>query len=270
MNDPLLNQLVQMVNNANWPASQRTGMQTRRIYERGLDEVNAFSGDPRSYANALGIFQRTDSCPYAYAGIAYTLAHASWLNDKVDAQGITEAIHWLEKAQEWEADRIEINFIEAFIYIISKDLQNGRAVLDYLGRQNPQYYHYCLMEMLYHRYGNRLSGHNTWFEKALNAAQTPPQQAYACALAGNYYLKLGRYDQSIGLFKEVVKIKPDDAWAWHNMSVMLMSMDNYDDASLCNQKALSIMDFGAARSVEQRLEKYKKMGGSRLGRLFKR
>ena len=48
---------------------------------------------------------------------------------------------------------------------------------------------------------------------------------------------------------------------------MLLDMDNYDDASLCNQKALSIMDFGAARSVEQRLQNVK---GGRFGRLFKR
>ena len=265
-----IEQLISLVRQMQWPVAQRTSMQTRRIYERGLDEINAFSGDPVVYGNALNLFRQSDSCAYAYAGVAYTLAHVSWLNRKVDATGINEAMVWLEKAQEWERDRIEINFIEAFIYIISGELDNGRIILDHLGRQNAQYFHYCAMELLYWDYRQKGSNFRSWFEKALNHAGNPMQQAHVFSTAGSHFLHSGQFKQSIKLYKEVVKLKPDDAWAWHNMSVMLVKMDDYSNASLCNQKALSIMDFGAARRTEQEIQEYKKMSSGRLGRLFGR
>ncbi len=52
-----------------------------------------------------------------------------------------------------------------------------------------------------------------------------------------------------------MKVKPDDVWAWHKMSVMLLRLNNYKDAELCNRQALSIIDFDAARGVQEELKR---------------
>ncbi|MCP5098113.1 MAG: hypothetical protein GY943_21405, partial [Chloroflexi bacterium] len=75
------------------------------------------------------------------------------------------------------------------------------------------------------------------------------------------------YELAIKQYYQVTKIDPNDAWAWHNMSVMFTRMQKFEDAHLCNQKALNLMDFGAARQIETQL---KEKRGSKLGKLFGR
>jgi hypothetical protein len=48
------------------------------------------------------------------------------------------------------------------------------------------------------------------------------------------------------------------------MSVMYVRLDRFKEADQCNKRALSLMDFGAAREIEQVIKQNR--GG--LGRLF--
>lgn len=61
------------------------------------------------------------------------------------------------------------------------------------------------------------------------------------------------YEESLGLFHEVVKIDPNDPWAWHNMSWMYLRLKDYTNAGSCNDRALRIMDFGVARNIQKSL-----------------
>ncbi|KAA3656428.1 MAG: tetratricopeptide repeat protein [Chloroflexi bacterium] len=263
----LVNDLVELIGKMQLPASHRSDANTRRMYEHGLDIINSYRGHPDVFLQGLNVFQRTGSSAYAFAGIAFTLVIASTDQDSYDENGFMEAMKWLEKAQEWEPDSIEINFIEAVIYINSEQYQNARLVLDHLAGLNPNNYYLALTEMNFHRKRLHKNQYFDWLQKANKLANTPARQANVLNSAASYFLREGNYRESIKFYHEVTKLDPNDAWAWHNMSWMFVRMDKYEDAHLCNQKALSIMDFGAARNIESQI-KEKKGGG--LGRFFGR
>ncbi|MCP5098590.1 MAG: tetratricopeptide repeat protein [Chloroflexi bacterium] len=263
----LVDKLIEIINKSQWPAAHRNNSQARRIYERGLDEVNSYRGHPDTLMRALEIFSRTQSSAFAYAGIAFTLVTAATDQDSFYQPGFDEAMRWLEKAQEWEANLIEINFIEAVIYLNSTQLENGRFILDYLGRQNPNNYYLCLTEMNYYAQKKLKKKYIHWLEKAIKQANSGYRQAYTLNSLAGHYLKHGDYELAIKQYYQVTKIDPNDAWAWHNMSVMFTRMKKFEDAHLCNKKALNLMDFGAARQIEAQL---KEKRGSKLGKLFSR
>jgi tetratricopeptide (TPR) repeat protein len=263
----LITELDHVVQQAEWPMEHRLTMQSRRIYENGLDLVNAYRGHPGIYIEALKMFQRSNSCPYAYAGIAFTLTMASSGEDANAARpGFQKALKWLEKSQAIEPDRPEINFIEAVIYINRGQLENGRLILDHLTTQDARNYYVCLTEMNYwHQQGDE-DRFLQWIHQALEEASNSHRQAYVLNSLANFHFAKRSYNKSIKLFQKVVEIDPYDPWAWHNMSLMLVRMKQFKEAKLCNERALKIMDFGAARQVEQEIKK--NLGG--LSRLFGR
>jgi tetratricopeptide (TPR) repeat protein len=71
------------------------------------------------------------------------------------------------------------------------------------------------------------------------------------------YMGYKMFDEAIDAYQELVKLTPKDPWAWHNMSWMYFQLENYQQAEICNKKALSIMDFGNARKIEKALKEKK-------------
>jgi len=49
----------------------------------------------------------------------------------------------------------------------------------------------------------------------------------------------------------VLEIDPNDAWVWHNMSVLLTQMGRLNEALDANTHALDAMDFALARAQRQ-------------------
>jgi tetratricopeptide (TPR) repeat protein len=264
----LVEQLNTLIQQADWPTEHRMTMQSRRTYESGLDAVNAYRGHLSVFVEALKRFQATYSCPYAYAGIAYTLTSAAAHEDTPAAmrRGWQKALTWLEKSQNLEDDRPEINFIEAVIYIHQAQYQNARLVLDHLYNQDTQNYYLCLAEMKYWEKQGDDQRYRQWFNRAAKAASTKGRQAFILNSLAHIFQKKGVYDKSLKLYRDVTELDPADPWAWHNMSVMLVRLKQFKEAKLCNERALKIMDFGAAREIEQEIKK--NIGG--LGRLFGR
>lgn len=263
----LVGELEKIIEQAQWPMEHQMTMKSRRIYEEGLDIVNSYRGHPAVFLDGLNAFQATRSTPYAYAGIAFTLTVAASGEDtsKAIKQGLEKAMHWLEKSQYLEPDRLEINFIEATIYMYGKDLRNSRVVLDYLNQQDSRNnYYVCLTEMNYWRKRGLKQQYFQWFQQAMKTADNNRRQAFVLNSLANFYLENRMYEKSIKAFQKVVKLDPNDPWAWHNMSLMFLDMKQLKEAGQCNKVALSIMDFGAARQIEQEIKKNRGI----FGRLF--
>jgi tetratricopeptide (TPR) repeat protein len=191
---------------------------------------------------------------------------SSITREEVDEAGFEEALRWLEKAQEWEPNLVEINFIEAVLYINSGQMENGRLILDHLVREGPDNYYLCMTEMNYWSRQKNFDKYVSWLQKANKLADTKLRQARTLSTLANLYFDQGQLDHSIKTYRDVVKLTPDDAWAWHNMSYMFLKMQKLKEAELCNQRALEIMDFGAARDIQEKIKQNK--GG--LSRLFRK
>jgi tetratricopeptide (TPR) repeat protein len=264
---PVVDRLIEVVNQNQWPNAHRMVDRSRKAYEYGLDQVNRYHGDPAIFFKALQTFADTKSCVYAYAGIAFALAMATAVTgDGVYDIGFEEALKWLEKAQEWEPNLVEINFIEAVVYLNWGQLENGRLILDHLAQDNPKNYYLCLTEMNYWSQQKDHDNYFNWLRTASKSADNPLRQAYTLNALANLYLNQGQYEKSIEIFADVVKFTPDDAWAWHNMSFMFLNLKKVKEAAMCNQRALEIMDFPAARDIQEKIKQNK--GG--LGRLFRK
>jgi tetratricopeptide (TPR) repeat protein len=253
----LIDQLNKIIQEANWPAEHHATIQNRRIYENGLDIVNMYRGHPAILGKALRKFQGTRSSPYAYAGIAYTLATASRGRDgqAPDQRGLKGAMHWLEKSQNLEPDRLEINFIEAVIYLNARQHKNARLILDYLNDQDPGNYYLCVTEMNYWDEQSSDKQYLHWVQQAVNAANSNIRRIWVMNALAGFYLGKGMYERSLKTYQQVAKLDPNDPWLWHNMSVMYVEMKHFKEAENCNKRALSIMDFGAARDIEQVIKK---------------
>jgi tetratricopeptide (TPR) repeat protein len=65
---------------------------------------------------------------------------------------------------------------------------------------------------------------------------------------GSLYIDLRMYDQGIEYAKKRCSLTPDSPWAWHNLGVVYQKVKRYDEAINCEEKALGIMNFGAARA----------------------
>jgi tetratricopeptide (TPR) repeat protein len=255
------------VNQTQWPNAHRAAERNRRTYELGLDQINSYHGDPAIFFQALQTFAGTQSCAYAYAGIAFALTMAATVTgDGPYVVGFEEALRWLEKAQEWEPNLVEINFIEAVVYINWGQLENGRLILDHLAREESDNYYLCLTEMNYWSRQKHHDNYVGWLRKASKSANNKLREAHALSALAHLYLNQGQLEYSIGTFRDVVKLTPNDAWAWHNMSYMFLKLKKLKEAELCNQRALEIMDFGAARDIEEKIKQNK--GG--LSRLFRK
>lgn len=62
---------------------------------------------------------------------------------------------------------------------------------------------------------------------------------------------LKRNAEALAAFRGVLEVDPNDAWVWHNMSVLLTQMGQLNEALDANTHALNIMDFGVARTQRQ-------------------
>ena len=259
--NPVVDDLLEIIAKARWPGTHRTNASLKAKYEHGLDMVNAYRGNPEVYLQALGLFQSIDACGYAYAGVAFTLTMAaSDGKNQMYTKGYDAALEWTEKAQEWEPNRVEINFIEAVLYINSGQLDNGRLILDHISPPEPDNYFLCLTELNYWRSLKQPAKVLYWIKQAYRFANSPARQAYVHNALAGHHMDDGTFNKAIKHYNEVIKRDPNDAWAWHNMSYMFLRLNELENAAMCNERALSIMDFQAARQIEQQIQQKKPKG----------
>jgi tetratricopeptide (TPR) repeat protein len=99
-----------------------------------------------------------------------------------------------------------------------------------------------------------------WIKQAYCFANSPARQAYVHNALASYHMDDGTFNKAIKHYNEVIKRDPNDAWAWHNMSTMFLRLNELENAAMCNERALSIMDFQAARQIEAQIMQKKPKG----------
>ena len=173
MGQILIEKILPSLEKMTWPENPRASLQGRQAYDIGLDKVDEYTTDPKMLAAALRTFQSGESRPFAFAGVAYTLVRASREKDGSHAQiGLDAALEWLEDAQDLAPDVVEINMIEAFIYIYSRRYDDARLILDYLEEIDPSNYHVLTAEVTYWEEQAKLDETVYWYEQVAAVAET--------------------------------------------------------------------------------------------------
>jgi tetratricopeptide (TPR) repeat protein len=92
------------------------------------------------------------------------------------------------------------------------------------------------------------------WDKALELAQswtaTYPREAFAFNSLGAAFLRLGRFEQSVGPFREAVRLDPKFIPSYSNLSASLLALNRFDEARAILQQAASRqLDFVGARRL---------------------
>jgi len=251
MSDPTVQMINQLVARMPIPEESAITPDATARFEQAIEVMYSYRGDPQTLVDGLKAYLSTRCRPYVFAGIAAVLSTASFEHDdQFDQEGVAQALTWLQRAQEIAPDRNEINLFEAIIYLNMKRHQDARTVLDYLAECGPFTYRFCITEMSYWADQKEIPRVEEWFERGIALARQDVQRAYLLEMLAGVYLTNNILERSLRLFEEAVRFSSTNPWAWHNMSVIHYRQRNYDAAERCNERALELMDFGAARQMQ--------------------
>lgn len=229
-------------------------------YKKGLDRVNNYRGHPAILFQALQLFEESGCEPLFYAGVAYALFAASYVQSiTYEKAGLTAAQSWLARAQTIAPDVPEINFIGLFLLLYLGQTAEAHALAQSLTAAEPLGYYVRTALLDYYTIKQDEAKLTATYQEALALAKTIDRRAYLHSRMGRYYMLLKRLPKSLAAYRELAQITPNDPWMWHNMSIIHLARHNYWKALRCNKIALQIMDFGNARHVRQLI--YGRIGG---------
>lgn len=268
MGQQLIAKLIPLLEKINWPATEAATEQGRQSYLVGLAKVDEYSGDPNQLTAALKTFVTGGSQPFGFAGVAYTLIAAARESDGSYASGGLEAaMDWLEKAQDLEPDVLEINMLEALIYVHNGRLQDARTVLDYLHELRPEDYFLYRIEVAYWQAMGDLEQTVHWFGQAAETAVTVPQRLAMRGQLADFYFQQKMWAEARDAYQEALHFDNRNPVLWHKLSLVHWQLEDTEEAEKCNQHTLRLKDFPAARQLEEKI-KGKKSEGGFLGKLF--
>jgi len=269
MGEQLLEKLLPLLEKMEWPQLPEATEQGRLAYTVGLERLDEYDGDSKLLSAALRTFQSGASMPYAYAGVAYTLVVASEESDGSYApSGLDESMKWLEQAQEFAPDIVEINVIEALIYAGYGRLEDARLVLDYLQEMDAYSYQVAKAEVVYWKQLGDVEETVQWFQKAAELADNVPERLRMRARLGDYYFGQHMLDDALAIYKEAIHFDNQNVKLWHKISVIYWQQEDLDEAEKVNQQTLRLQpDFGPGVKMHEAI-KAKKSEGHRGGRLF--
>ncbi|MBE2223976.1 MAG: tetratricopeptide repeat protein [Anaerolineae bacterium] len=271
MGEKLLQQMMPFLEKTNWPGEAALTLQGREAYLIGLDKVETYTSDPKTLAEAIRVFHSGGSLPYAYAGAAYVLVAASREQDGSYAlTGLDAAMAWLEKAQTLEMDSVDINMIEAFVYVYNGRSDDARLVIDYLLDIEPGNYHVHLADVAYWIQQGDLAEIENAITAAVKTAVNPPQKMRLTHQLGDIYLQFGELDKALAAYKQNVHFDPKNPLLWHKISVVFYQMENWDEAERANQQSLRLGTLVEAQAFLEQIKQRKKQDTGLFGGLFNR
>ncbi len=253
MSSQLIDTINRHLHNYEWSSDITTSPATKEQYERGIDAVHAYRGNPQQLLDALALFQAIPSRPYAFAGVAYILLAASYLYDtEYQAEGVEEAGRWLVEAQSHVANLPEINFIIVIYYALQERFASAQAWLNTLISDPPNYYA-SIAEMRYWEKENDIHKVYESYLRATQSAGRSEQRLYAIHLVAGSLLKANLPIQASEMYEHLAQYVTNDPWLWHNLSVAYYQMGEYKKAHGANQSALNLMDSHVVRDMTKRL-----------------
>lgn len=246
----LVDEVHELAGEWDWPDAATTGGTAQAAYEEAVDLLHTYTGEPDVLLRAMHAFRDTGSRPYGFAGVAYTIVHASYVSgDDYDKDGLALAEGWLRAAQAAAPGRVEIDIVEALIHVHAGRHGKARATLDRLAGQ--QHYLLSITEM-YYSYAIRDDARfRHWYDLAGTQADNPARRLDVQRRAAGWFLRTEDWPATIAAYEAITRLDPGDPWSWHNLSIAYLRTHDVDRAEAANARALTLMDFGNARKIRE-------------------
>lgn len=250
-NNPV-NHFRALLADIDFPTNDDISEDAYNVFLKGCDILLLYRGDARVLSRGLEVFMSTDVRPYVYAGAARIMALISYIRgNQYDRSGLDNADILFEQAQRYGNNRFEIDIIEPFLAAKRGFVDKTRILLNKLSKR-PQArtsFLYALEELDHARMRQNVREVNRWATEALQRGTNDIHNLVVWSKQAAVLHDVGKTKEAIPLYEEVVKLDPQDAWTWHNLSLVYLKEGNSEQAGKCNFNALSIGQFGAAQSV---------------------
>lgn len=226
-----------------------TGSDLRPQFDQTISFVRRVSGDWGKFREPIQTFASMPA-PWCYIGAAEVMQRLSFLvGGAFSPVGLRQGLRFIAQAQAVDPDNADALITRARLLTSVSDLRWLQLAQDTLQRAQaiaPNHPRLPGAEAtLFERYGQKEKA-LACIEQSIARAQSPVDQTIARINYANMLLNMGRYDDAVSAYRTLLQTEQNDPWLWHNLSIALYSLQRYDEALSCNERALSIMPFNAA------------------------
>ncbi|MEQ8675208.1 MAG: hypothetical protein RLP44_04630 [Aggregatilineales bacterium] len=258
--------------NIEFPIETEITPTSRTSFYRAMDISLMYRGHPNVLSRSMEEFLKSNCRPFAYAGAAKVLMLSSYISSReYDDYGLQASREWLSIARQDVTRCFEIELIHGEIEQASNKLDNIKSNLDELNTfdEAKDSYYVALLNMFYHSKRKQRGEEQKWEDIAERLAENDYQKLFVINGKAGNFIQDKKWSDAAKHYEQVIAIDKQDPWAWHNVSLCYLHLNDLKNAERCNEIALVLMDFGAARQVQQMIQQ-RKTGSffSRLKHLF--
>ncbi len=103
-------------------------------------------------------------------------------------------------------------------------------------------------DIFYHNIRREYDQALIYADRALANATSPAETASLLSSKALLQMNLKQYSDAVATYQQALSLNPNDPWIWHNNSIALTALGQYQEALQSSERALSIMDFQVART----------------------
>lgn len=220
------------------------------VFNRTVARVRRIRGDWSQLGEPIDIFAGLPK-PLCYAGAAEVMHRLSYIGGTIfGAVGLRQGLRFIARSQYIEPLQPDALVIRTKLLAASSSkiwLELADQTLERLREVAPNHQRLPDAEASIHLRRGEYEAAIACFDRVIANPPSPEEAFVALANKASALESLKRYDEALDAYHRVLEVDPNDAWVWHNMSILLQNQGRLDEALVANTHALAIMDFSNAR-----------------------
>lgn len=233
---------------------QVTAADAPTVFNRTVARVRRIRGDWSLLAEPIDIFVGL-SRPLCSVGAAEIMHRLSYISGTTfGAAGLRQGLRFIAHAQYTEPLQPDALVIRTKLLAASSSktwLELADQTLELLRKTAPDHPRLPDAEAAVHLRRGEYEAAIACYDRLLTNPPSPEEAFVALANKASALEHLKRYAEALETYQRVLQIDPNDAWVWHNASIILMNQGRLDEALEANSRALSIMDFSNAHAQRE-------------------
>lgn len=233
------------------PATEATG-----VFNRTVARVRRIRGDWSMLGEPVDIFAGLPR-PLCYVGAAEVMHRLSYVSGSTFAPvGLRQGLRFIARSQYTEPMQPDALVIRTKLLAASWSktwLELADQTLERLRQVAPDHPRLPDAEAAIHVRRGEYEAALACFDRLLANPPSAEEAFVAQANRASVLESLKRYEEALDAYERALQLDGNDAWLWHNMSILLMNQGRLDEALQANTRALAIMDFSNARVIRERI-----------------
>ncbi len=226
------------------------------LFNQTVARVREVTGDWRTLAEPIDIFVGLPK-PLCFVGAAEIMLPLSYLRGDLWAPvGLRQGLRFIARAQYHDPEQPDGLIIRVKLltgYASDGWLRLAEETLELVKKAAPQHPRLPDAEASILVRAGKLEEALACVEVSIAQPPTPEELHVALSRKARLLDRMKRYDDALAAYDLVNEHYPQDPWAWHNKSLLLLNIERYQEALTCNERALAIMNFNAARTTGERI-----------------